>query len=116
MGSDAIALERADIKVDTALFSEIDLNLIVTFLVIYQERNISRTAEKLGVTQPAVSNALLKLRLHFNDALFERCRHGVRPTFRAELLCRELSPAIDALQTLLKRDRFLPDTPGCAVE
>ena len=88
------------------IFSEIDFNLMVTFLVIFNERNLNRTAERLGVKQPAINNALAKLRLHFNDVLFERTGYDVRPTLRAELIFMELTPAINSIQSLLQRERF----------
>ncbi|PHN17195.1 LysR family transcriptional regulator [Pseudomonas sp. ICMP 561] len=101
------AVSEEEIRLDTNIFSEIDLNLMVTFLVIYEELNVSRTADKLGVTQPAVSNALVRLRAHFNDVLFERTRGGVKPTPRAEVLCNELKPAMNSIQLVLNRDRFI---------
>jgi DNA-binding transcriptional LysR family regulator len=102
----AMKISSAPSRFDLDIFSEIDLNLMVTFLVIFNERNLSRTAEKLGVKQPAISNALAKLRLHFNDVLFERAGYGVQPTPRAEFIFMELTPAINSIQALLQRERF----------
>ena len=52
--------------------SDKDLNLFVVFDVIYTERNLTKAGEVLGITQPAVSNALSRLRENFNDDLFVR--------------------------------------------
>ncbi len=51
------------------LFSTLDLNLLRTFIILHQERNMRRAAERLFVSQPAVSKALQRLRDHFEDEL-----------------------------------------------
>ncbi|MGR5064271.1 LysR family transcriptional regulator [Photobacterium sp. DNB22_13_2] len=79
------------------LAANLDLNLLKTLLVIYQEQNLRKASERLFVTQPAVSHALQKLRLHFNDELFTKTRTGLTPTPYADQLCLELSPALDGL-------------------
>ena len=78
----------------------IDLNLLLVFVTVYREGSVTRAAVKLGVTQPAISNALSKLRTHFNDILFRRQNGRMRPTGRAEKIYQELSPAIDIIQQL----------------
>lgn len=60
------------------------LSLLPAFQAIYDERNLSRAAEKLGVTQSALSQSLAKLRLLTSDELFRSTGRGVRPTPRAE--------------------------------
>ncbi|WP_157826963.1 LysR family transcriptional regulator, partial [Macromonas nakdongensis] len=57
----------------------IDLNLLRVFDAIYASCNISRAAERLGMSQPATSQALNRLRLALHDPLFERTAGGVRP-------------------------------------
>ena len=49
---------------------DFDLNLIAIFEAVYEERNQSRAAERLGISQPAVSHALTRLRTTMNDHLF----------------------------------------------
>ena len=61
----------------------VDLNLLVAFDALIAERSVSRAAEKLGVTQPAVSHALKRLRYLFKDDLLARGPHGMQPTGRA---------------------------------
>lgn len=74
-----------------------DLNLLRTFMALMEERNVTRAAEKLGITQPALSNALARLRILLRDPLFIRERYGMQPTDKAQ----ELAPVIaDALATL----------------
>lgn len=62
----------------------IDLNLLVVFDVIYRTRSTTRAAEQLHLTQPAVSNALKRLRLLFTDVLFVKTATGMDPTPRAD--------------------------------
>ncbi|GAB6403136.1 LysR family transcriptional regulator [Pseudomonas sp. MHK4] len=60
-----------------------DLNLLITFLIVYQEQSVSRAAVRLHVTQPAVSNTLKKLRDIFDDELFLRQGKKLVATQRA---------------------------------
>ena len=60
--------------------SDIDLNLFVVFDAIYTEGNLTRAGEIIGITQPAVSNSLSRLRNLFNDPLFVRTADGMVPT------------------------------------
>ncbi|OBP16891.1 LysR family transcriptional regulator [Rheinheimera sp. SA_1] len=69
-----------------------DLNLFPVFLAMMEERNVTRAAERLGMTQPALSNALTRLRTLLKDPLFIRERYGMQPTQKAE----ELAPIIAA--------------------
>jgi DNA-binding transcriptional LysR family regulator len=61
----------------------VDLNLLVAFDALVTERSVSRAAANLGVTQPAVSHALKRLRYLFKDELLARGPHGMQPTGRA---------------------------------
>lgn len=60
--------------------SDIDLNLFVVFDAIYSEGNLTRAGEIIGITQPAVSNSLSRLRNLFDDPLFVRTADGMVPT------------------------------------
>lgn len=60
-----------------------DLNLLVCFDVLMRERNVSRAAEKLNVSQPAMSSSLKRLRDYFNDPLLVRTARGMEPTEKA---------------------------------
>lgn len=74
-----------------------DLNLLPVFMALMEERSVTRAAERLGITQPALSNALTRLRSMLNDPLFIRERYGMQPTQKAE----ELAPVIAAALTSL---------------
>lgn len=69
-----------------------DLNLLPVFLALMEERSVTRAAARLGVTQPALSNSLNRLRDTLRDPLFIRERYGIRPTQLAE----EIAPTIEA--------------------
>ena len=58
---------------------ETDLNLFIAFDVIYTEKNLTKAGQVLGITQPAVSNALSRLRELFDDELFIRSSKGMIP-------------------------------------
>ncbi|ODM51269.1 LysR family transcriptional regulator [Vibrio harveyi] len=77
------------------LFSTLDLNLLRTFIILHQERNMRRVAERLFVSQPAVSKALQRLRDHFEDELFVKTHHGLRATEYANDLAESLAPLLD---------------------
>ncbi|GAA3057357.1 LysR family transcriptional regulator [Rhizobium viscosum] len=69
-----------------------DLNLLPVFVTLMEERSVTRAAERLGITQPALSNALSRLREMMRDQLFVRERYGIQPTPMAH----ELAPVIAA--------------------
>jgi len=78
-----------------------DINLMVVFETLMQERNVTRAAEKLFLGQPTISAALNRLRTLFNDPLFIRVGHRMEPTARAQEIIAHLSPALDAMSTAL---------------
>lgn len=82
-------------------FRGVDLNLLVTFLVLYREQSVSVTADKLHLGQPAVSGALARLRALFDDPLFVRTGQTMRPTARADYLASRLLPAFEHVQAVL---------------
>ncbi|GAM76858.1 transcriptional regulators [Vibrio ishigakensis] len=57
-------------------FANLDLNLLRTFLVLSQELNMRKASVRLNVSQPAISQALQRLRHHFDDELFVKVRSG----------------------------------------
>ena len=90
---------------------EIDLNLLVVFNQLLMNRSVSISAEKLGLTQPAVSNALKRLRAVMKDELFLRTSRGMEPTPYALHLAEPVIYALGALQTAFTtRDSFDPLT------
>jgi DNA-binding transcriptional LysR family regulator len=83
----------------------IDLNLLVVFEAIYSGGSISRAGEHLGMSQPAVSNALTRLRELMDDALFVRTRRGVDPTVKARRLIGPVREALSLIEGQLKSGR-----------
>jgi len=81
----------------------IDLNLLPIFEAIYAERSLTRASEVLHVTQPALSNALVRLRRAFGDPLFIRSGRGMSPTPVAEQLIGPVRDAMARLRSGLDR-------------
>lgn len=79
-------------------FARIDLNLLVVFDTLMRERNVTRAASMIGLTQSATSSALGRLRQLFQDELFVRSAQGMTPTPRAE----ELAPAVGEILARLR--------------
>lgn len=82
----------------------LDLNLLLVFDAIYAERSISKAAQRLNLSQPAVSNALARLRDRLGDPLFERSSQGMTPTPRAKALKEPIHQALDLLEQGLRND------------
>jgi DNA-binding transcriptional LysR family regulator len=76
----------------------IDLNLLKAFDAIMAERRVTRAAARIGLTQPAMSNALSRLRLLFKDQLFIRTSEGMRPTSRAMQLAGPIQRALRSIE------------------
>jgi DNA-binding transcriptional LysR family regulator len=86
----------------------IDLNLLVVFDAVMQERNVTRAGQRLGLSQPAMSHALTRLRYMLKDDLFIRSPKGMLPTPRAEQLALPVRSALDGLQHSLEPTQFIP--------
>ncbi|XQM37942.1 LysR family transcriptional regulator [Cupriavidus sp. H19C3] len=82
-----------------------DLNLLPIFVALMEERSVTRAAERLGMTQAALSNALSRLRTVLQDPLFIRERYGMRPTAKAEQLAPALTEALAAMDTVVLGQR-----------
>ena len=78
-----------------------DLNLLVVFKTLYEERNVTKASKKIGITQPALSNALNRLRYLVKDELFIRGPKGMRPTPRANELASQVQTALHELELSL---------------
>src|ERR1700675_4967551 len=79
----------------------VDLTLLVVFDALVSERNVSRAAERLGVTQPAVSHALKRLRHLFKDDLLTRCPNGIEATGRALSLYPGVQSVLAEVQSIV---------------
>ncbi len=89
---------------------KVDLNLLTIFDAVMQEQNITRAAHSLGMSQPAVSNALARLKVMFNDELFVRYGRGIQPTARAHQLFGSVRQALQLVQNELPGSGFEPVT------
>ncbi len=84
----------------------LDLNLLVVFDAIMRERSVTRAGQRLGLSQPAMSHALTRLRHMLKDELFVRSPNGMVPTPRAEELATPIRIALDGLQQSLEPLQF----------
>jgi DNA-binding transcriptional LysR family regulator len=89
------------------LYATLDLNLLKTLIILSQEQNMRRAAARLFVTQPAVSQALKKLRHHFGDELFIKTHTGLQATAFTERLVNRISPVLDELSAVLNDQESL---------
>lgn len=90
--------------------SRFDLNLLVVFDALMQERSVTKVGARIGLSQPAVSHALNKLRYALKDELFERGNGGMRPTPRALALASPVRQTLNQLQAALAPAVFDPAT------
>lgn len=95
---------------DTRDLTRIDLNLLISLQVLLEEKNVSRAAERLFITQPAMSKTLSRLRDVFEDPLFTRSSHGMQPTPRALGLAGELAGILGNINRLVSGVDFDPAT------
>src|SRR6202165_3084883 len=86
----------------------IDLNLLVVFDAIMRDRSVTRAGHRLGLSQPAMSHALTRLRHMLKDELFVRSPNGMMPTPRADELATPIRIALDGLQQSLEPVQFEP--------
>src|SRR4051794_142373 len=88
----------------------LDFNLLVVLEALYLERSVTRAGHRLGLTQPAVSNGLRRLRLLFDDPLFVRTSDGMAPTQRALAVAPAVQAALDSLRQSIGSGGFKPES------
>src|SRR6188768_1590674 len=93
-------------------FRTLDLNLLRVFDQVMAERNLTRAARNLAMTQPAVSNALSRLRDALGDQLVTRSGYGVEPTPRALALWPAVSDALRQLEVAITPGEFIAAEAG----
>lgn len=86
----------------------LDFNLLKTLDTLLDERSVTRAAERLSLTQPAVSGMLTRLRESFDDPLFVRAQRGMVPTLRAEQLAAPVKQLLSDIEHLLRPQAFDP--------
>lgn len=87
---------------------QLDLNLLKALAVLLDEKNVSRAAEKMALSQPAMSAMLAKLRDTFHDPLFIRTQYGLSPTERARALHQPLKQILADINQLWQPPQFDP--------
>ena len=87
-----------------------DLNLLIVFDAVMQERSVTRAGRRIGLSQPAMSHALARLRHMLKDDLFVRTPDGMRPTARAEQIASPLRNALFEMQRAIEPAIFKPAT------
>jgi DNA-binding transcriptional LysR family regulator len=85
-----------------------DLNLLELFDTTFRTRNLTATGVRLGLSQPAVSYGLAKLRKIYGDALFVRMRRGVQPTPLAMRLAEPIAAAMQIVRGTIEKVEFVP--------
>ena len=89
----------------------VDLNLLVVFDALMTEKHLTRASEKIGLSQPATSNALARLRKLFEDDLFIKASRGITPTPRAVALAEPIRIALTQIQDVVSsKPEFDPVT------
>lgn len=94
----------------TTHLQRVDLNLLVALAVLLEERHVSRAADRIGLSQPATSRALHRLRRTLGDELLVRTRDGYQLTPRAVRIQRELARIVPRLEILFGGESFDPAT------
>jgi DNA-binding transcriptional LysR family regulator len=85
-----------------------DLNLLLVFDAVMQDRSVTRAGGRIGLSQPAMSHALNRLRHMLKDELFVRTPEGMKPTPRAEQLAVPVRNALNEMQLALESETFIP--------
>ena len=85
-----------------------DLNLLIVFNAAMQDRSVTRASSRIGLSQPAMSHALNRLRHMLKDDPFVRTPDGTVPTPRAEILAQPLRNAVSEMQLALEPAAFDP--------
>ena len=87
---------------------QVDLNLVITFAAIAEEKSITAAASRLLLSQPAVSRALQRARVMFQDDLLVRSPHGLEPTLRGRKILQELEGLLPKIDELVTPNLFDP--------
>lgn len=90
---------------------DLDLNLLIVFEAMLLHENVTAAARQLGLTQSALSNALGRLRRHFDDPLFVKTKNGMLPTRRALEIAPPIKEALALVRSSVKKaEEFDPRT------
>ncbi|WP_416468353.1 LysR family transcriptional regulator [Pseudomonas sp. LFS044] len=95
---------------------KLDLNLLRALDALLDERSVTRAADRLALTQPAVTGMLNRLRESFNDPLFVRAQRGIVPTLRAEQLALPIKQLLADVAGMLQPQAFDPQTAELTIK
>jgi len=93
----------------------LDFNLLKALDALLDERSVTRAAERLALTQPAVSGMLTRLRESFGDPLFVRAQRGIVPTLRAQQLASPVKQLLSDIEAILQPQAFEPASASMTV-
>ena len=93
-------------KLSDGAWGAIDLNLLIVFDALMRERNLTRAGRLLGLSQPATSHALARLRQMLHDDFFIRSPEGMQPTPRAQQMAEPIRDALRVLRLTLEPEEF----------
>lgn len=89
-------------NIATMNLASVDLNLLVAFEALMEERNVTRAGRRVGLAQPSMSSVLTRLRALFGDDLFVRSASGMQPTAKALSLARPIGDALGQIRGVLE--------------
>ena len=95
---------------------KLDLNLLKALDALLDERSVTRAADRLALTQPAVTGMLNRLRESFDDPLFVRAQRGIVPTLRAEQLAMPVKQLLADVEGMLQPQAFVPLTADMTIK
>jgi DNA-binding transcriptional LysR family regulator len=101
-------VELRDCREPVVKLATFDLNLLITFDALISEQNVTRAGQKVGLSQPAMSAALNRLRYLLKDELFVRSGNTMRPTARALEIAHSVSSILQQIETSLAPQSFDP--------
>lgn len=104
------------IQIHTVDVTAVDLNLLVALDALLTERSVTRAGRRIGLSQPAMSAALARLRALFSDPLFIRTRAGMAPTQRALAIASPLQEVLSKVRVVLATQAFDPAVARAAFQ
>ncbi|VUS67557.1 transcriptional regulator LeuO [Klebsiella spallanzanii] len=108
MSENTTSKPTSEPKIMQPALRRVDLNLLTIFDTVMQEKSLTRAAQTLGMSQPAVSSAVSRLKVLFKDELFVRNGRGIKPTDRAFQLFSSVRRALQLVQNELPDTLFDP--------
>lgn len=108
MSENTTSKATSEPKVRQPVLRKVDLNLLTIFDTVMQEQSLTKAAHTLGMSQPAVSSAVSRLKVLFKDELFVRNGRGIKPTERAFQLFSSVRRALSLVQNELPDTLFDP--------